>query len=83
MVAKVFHSGLGVLAKTLDGYLSGVNADRHLDKVLDEYEQTQEGEQQSFYATGNKYQGNNGGYKRENNNGYKKPYNNYQNQYRN
>ena len=34
---KVIEVGLGNFMKTLDGYLSGVNADRHLDKLTEDY----------------------------------------------
>lgn len=31
------ETGLGGFLKTLDGYLTGINADRHLDKLTEEY----------------------------------------------
>lgn len=36
MVTKVIQSGIGVFAMTLRGYLSGVNASGHLNKLPEE-----------------------------------------------
>ena len=36
MVEKVIQSGVGVLVKTLNGYLSGIGANNHLNKFTDE-----------------------------------------------
>lgn len=66
---KYIHSGLGAFAKTVDGYLTGINADRHLDKLTDDYAALQGGQ-----AGGSRppYQQNRGGY----NPNYKKQYSN-------
>lgn len=77
-VTRTIEVGLGVFMKTIDGYLTGINADRHLDKLTDDYIKSQEE---------NNQQGNNNrGYQNNNfrNNGYKKSYNNgggYKKQY--
>lgn len=36
MVVKTIHTGLGVFAMTLEGYLKGVGASRHLNKLTEE-----------------------------------------------
>lgn len=33
----IIDSGLGAFIKTMDGYLTGINADRHLNKLTDDY----------------------------------------------
>jgi len=43
VVTKVIQTGLGVFAKILDGYLTGIGADRHLNKVPDNYENDENG----------------------------------------
>lgn len=78
---KVVESGLGSFMKTLEGYLTGINSDRHLDKWTDawtkyqqEQGQGQQGDgfpQQQQQQWGGQHQG--GGY-RKNYNGYRKPY---------
>ena len=92
MVTKIVESGLGVFAKTLEGYLTGINADRHLDKFTEDYVKSLEGNKDNSQAPQkpayqNNYQNNN--YNKNNNyrnnnyqnkGGYKKPYNNYNNQ---
>ena len=65
MVTEVLEMGLGVFYKTLDGYLSGINADGHLNKLGDDLEAFQEEwqhtkEQQSSNAAGSNPQGNTG-----------------------
>lgn len=80
---KIIETGLGALRKTIEGYLTGINAERHLNKLTDDFAKSQEDSQQSSggyqsYSQGG-YQKNNGGFKRYNNNGgYKKQYNNNQ-----
>jgi len=37
MVTKIIECGLGTFAKTINGYLEGINSDRHLDKYTDDY----------------------------------------------
>lgn len=41
-VQKVLETQLGVFVKTLEGYLTGINADRHLDKLTDDFAKLQE-----------------------------------------
>jgi len=53
IVTIVIQSGLGVFAKTIDGYLTGVGADRHLNKMPDVSDEFQGENQQSPYSTGN------------------------------
>lgn len=68
-VVKIIETGLGAFMKTVEGYLNGINADRHLDKLTDDFAKLQQGQQ-----GGQQQQGgwnNNNGYR---NNGYKKPY---------
>lgn len=67
---KIVEIGLDVFAKTLEGYLTGINADRHLDKLTEDFAKSQE-------ANGG---GQQGGYQSRNNNYPKKNYgggNNY------
>lgn len=96
---KIIESGLGALMKTIEGYLTGINADRHLDKLTEDYVKSLEnkgnnaGNNQSggYNNNGynNNYQGN--GYQKKsynnnNNGGYRRQYNNgngYNNNYRN
>ena len=53
MITKIIQSGLGALAKTLDGYLTGINADGHLNKIADDLENLQnENQQVSLTALG-------------------------------
>ena len=37
VITKIVPSGLITFAKILDAYMSGINADRHLDKLTDDY----------------------------------------------
>lgn len=83
-VTKVIETGLGAFMKTIDGYLTGINADRHLDKLTDDFakiQQDKQGGQQQQGGYNNNYRNNN--YRKPYNNnggGYKKPYNGgYQN----
>lgn len=78
IVSKVIESGLGAFVKTIEGYLTGINADRHLNKLTDDFVKSQQ-EQNGQNNGGNNYNG----YK---NNGYKKPYtgaNGYKKSYQN
>lgn len=95
MVTKVIESGLGTFVKTLEGYLTGINADRHLDKLTDDFIKSKEGQpaaggnggNSNSFQTGSGYQKpwqNNGGYQKKpwqgnNNGGYKKPWQNNNN----
>jgi hypothetical protein len=67
-VTKIIESGLGAFAKTIEGYLTGINADRHLDKITESFIKSQESN------TNNQYQSS--GYKKP---WQKKQYNNYNN----
>ena len=71
--------------------MTGINADRHLNKLTDDYAKSKEGQPQqggnNSFQTGSGYQQkpwqNNGGYKKPWNNnggGYKKPWQNNNNQ---
>jgi hypothetical protein len=56
MVTKVIQSGLGAFAKTIEGYLTGIGADIHLSKLLDNFENSQDEGQQAYNtATDNGY----------------------------
>ena len=90
MIVKTLESGLGAFMKTVEGYLNGINADRHLDKLTDDYvksiqdnqssQQPSSPQQQSNWNSGknsNNNSGNNYRNNYNNNNGYKKQYNNY------
>lgn len=68
VVTKTIESGLGAFMKTIEGYLVGINADRHLDKLTDDFAKLQQGQQGS--------QQQQGGYNNYRNNNYRKPYNN-------
>ncbi|MCM1224641.1 MAG: hypothetical protein NC548_60360 [Lachnospiraceae bacterium] len=68
---RVIEVGLGVFMKTVEGYLTGINADRHLDKLTDEFAKLQGGQQGS--SQGGQQQG---GYRQ--NGGYRRPYNGQQ-----
>lgn len=46
MITKIIQSGLGAFVKTLDGYLTGINADGHLNKIADDLENLQNEDQQ-------------------------------------
>lgn len=81
-LTEIIESGLGAFMETLKGYLNGINADRHLDKLTEDFAKTQQNNQQqgNFNNSNNNYRNN--GYKKPFNNGggYKKPYNGGYNQ---
>lgn len=88
MEVKCIYSGLGAFMKTVEGYLNGINADRHLDKLTDDYVKSiQNNTNQQPQQPPNNQQNfnnrnNNGNYRGNNNyNNYKKPYNNYKKPY--
>lgn len=58
IMTVTIESGLGVFVKTIDGYLTGINSDRHLDKLTDDFVKIQ----------GNNNQGNNRNNRNFNNN---------------
>lgn len=71
------EAGLGAFLKTIEGYLTGINADRHLDKLTEDFVNSQN---QNQGNNNNNYPNNKGQYKGYNNNGYKNnKYNNYKN----
>lgn len=84
VTVKTIESGLGAFMKTLDGYLQGINADRHLDKLTEDFAKSQEalrganggnpngGGFQTGAGYNNNYRGNNNG----GGGGYRKPYQN-------
>lgn len=79
-VTHVIESGLGAFNKTIDGYLTGINADRHLDKLTDDYVKLINRNNQNNgnqNGQGSQQQGgyNNGG-RRYNNNYRSRQYNN-------
>jgi len=61
-VTTIIQTGLGAFASTLKGYLEGINADRHLDKLTEDYAKSQGGQNagQNNQQTGG-WQGNNQG----------------------
>ena len=79
-VDKQIEAGLGALAKTIEGYLQGINASRHLDKLTEEYVKSlnpSSNDQQSSQPNQSNYQNYNKNYSN-----YKKPYNpNYNKNY--
>lgn len=82
-VVTYIEHDLGAFQKTIEGYLTGINADRHLDKLTEEYAALQQGQNvtQNNNQQGNNNQQNygNNNYGNSNNNyrnnGYKKQYN--------
>ena len=68
-ITKTIESDLGAFTKTIEGYLNGINSDRHLDKLTEDYVNSigdNSNKQNSGY---NSYQNNNNGYKKNYNNG--------------
>lgn len=83
MVTKVIESGLGALVKTLDGYLTGINADRHLDKLTEDFIKSKEGQPAAggnSFQTGSGYQPKSWQNNNQGGGGYKKPWQNNNNQ---
>lgn len=91
MIQKVNEVGLGSFNKVINGYLEGINADRHLNKLTDDFVKAQQPQGQNNNGGGNNnYQrpynngNNNGGYRnnnyrRNNYNGNNRNYNNQNN----
>lgn len=87
MQTYTVESGLGAFMKTVEGYLTGINADRHLDKMTEEYAKLQEsnsnGQQQNQqqqrpqYANNNNRKRYNNGGNSYGNNSYQRPQQNY------
>lgn len=90
METRYIHTGLGAFMKTVEGYLNGINADRHLDKLTDDYVKNIQNNSQSTQQQNNQQQNNQQNYNNRNNynrnnynnnNNYKKSYNNYKKPY--
>lgn len=62
IMTEVIETGLGVFMKTIEGYLTGINADRHLDKLTDEFAKTQGGFPQGQQQNG--FRQNGGGFRK-------------------
>ena len=80
MMVKVIQSELGAFAKTIEGYLTGVGADRHLSKMPDVSGESQDENQQASYPTRNNggyQQGNYSGHQQRNSNSGYQQRNNY------
>jgi len=75
LITKVIQSGLGAFGMILQGYLTGINADGHLTKLSEYFDEFQD-EDQKTYLPKDSYQGNNR-YQGENNN-HQNPNANYQ-----
>lgn len=83
ITTQIIETGLGVFIKTIEGYLTGINADRHLDKLTDDFAKLQEGNDNNQNGSNggfkNNYRGNGNYQKRQyngnNNGGYRKQYN--------
>lgn len=75
MVTKIIQAGLGAFAKTIEGYLTGINASRHLNKLPDDFDEMQ----QIFNTVANKYQENTNEYQKPNYGNNQNPYSSYQN----
>lgn len=69
--SSVIECGLGAFMKTLEGYLTGINAERHLNKLTDDYAKN--------HQQNNPQQPNNGNNNNYRNNNYRKSNNNYNN----
>lgn len=86
VITKTIEVGLAAFDAILQGYLTGINADRHLDKLTEDYvkslgesgnnQQNQNKNNGNFNNNNNYRPNNNNGYKKNYNNNYKKPYNN-------
>lgn len=87
VTTKTIEVGLSAFDAVLQGYLTGINSDRHLDKLTEDYVKSldQNNNQQQNNDTGyNNYRNNNNGFKKNYNNNYrnnnfKKNYNNNNN----
>lgn len=64
-VTRRIEVGLGSFMKTIEGYLTGINADRHLNKLTDDFVASQQGGQPRQQGGG----WNGGGQRRQYNNG--------------
>ena len=78
---RVVESALGAFAKTVEGYLTGINADRHLDKLTEDYIRIQEQNQSQQQPGQQPMKNNNNKYRNNYSNNNNRP--NYNNKYRN
>ena len=85
VVTKIIESGVGAFMKTIEGYLTGVNADRHLDKLTEEYAALNNTNQHNGgNNNAQQPQPQNNNYRQNNNNNYRRNnYNNGNNNYNN
>ena len=81
VITKQIESGVGNFMEVIFGYLTGVNSDRHLDKMTDDYAKLNNAEgnnnaQQQPQANNNQrpQYNNNGNYRPRNGNGYNNNY---------
>lgn len=72
VVTKQIEVGLGVFVKTIDGYLTGINAERHLNKLTDDFAKLQENKNGQQPHQQQKYQNNNINNNYRKNNNYNK-----------
>lgn len=76
---KIIPAGLGAFKMTLEGFLTGINSDRHLDKLTEDYVKLQQNNNQGNNNYNNKSNYNKGNYKKNYNKGnYNNNYNNNQ-----
>ena len=80
---KEIETGLGAFCKTIEGYLTGINSDRHLDKLTEDYAKLQESRTTEGEATQSSQQPfQQRSYQQRPYNNNRRPYrNNYQNNY--
>lgn len=76
--SQTIEVGLGAFVKTIEGYLTGINADRHLDKLTDDFAKMQESNTQQPQQQNNnnqrpQYNNNRKRYNNYNNNNYQRP----------
>lgn len=79
VVNKTIESSLGAVQKTIDGYLTGINADRHLDKLTEAYVKSIQQNNQNGQNNQSKDNQYNNGYRNNNKYNNKKWNNNYSN----
>lgn len=64
VVQKTIETGLGAFMSTIKGYLEGVNSDRHLDKLTEDYAKLNENNANDSNKNFNRNNGNNNNYRR-------------------
>ena len=82
-VTKYMESGLGAFVKTIEGYLTGINADRHLNKLTDDFIkiQNRNAQQPQNNQPQQNQQNNQNNYNRGNWNSNRNRYRSYRNNY--